>query len=245
MSFGEKLRKLREARGLSQEELANMMNKLCTSQLKRNTISNYERGISFPDYQKLTTLVKILDTTSDNLLGISKRPQKSRLGQKTLGTAANEKVVEATFRKESADSFSKNSRDSSPVISEVKYISTKEHYFYAKNSSNLAYIATLPTIKLPYNNEKQLRAFQLPSDMEHLFANMIIKYGDVLIGERNELATIDENVLCYITVWKDQGVKLLKKFELKKALNNSEMLEVWTLKAVITYDETYDHSHNL
>ena len=63
MAFANKLRDLREAKNLTQEELANM----CDVSLK--TISRYESGQSKPRYRKTyDALAKALDTSHDYLV---------------------------------------------------------------------------------------------------------------------------------------------------------------------------------
>lgn len=241
MSFGEKLRKLREERGLSQEDLAEIINKLCTSQLKRNTISNYERGKSFPDYEKLATLVKIFNTTSDNLLDIQSSDTASNPLQKDSTSVTNTEMVEGFSENEPNGSFSKSFREYSQLQHEIKYISVKEHYTYAKNYTQSSYIDSLPSLTLPYEKGHFLRAFQIPSTTEHLFINVIIKYGDILIGEKAQNSELKENVLFYITIWRSHGIKVMRKFELKQLIHLPEVEEIWIPRAVITYDEQYVH----
>ncbi|WP_151409327.1 helix-turn-helix domain-containing protein [Anaerococcus sp. Marseille-P9784] len=63
MAFAEKLRDLREAKNMTQEELA----KYCDVSLK--TISRYESGQSKPRYRKTyDALAKALDTSHDYLV---------------------------------------------------------------------------------------------------------------------------------------------------------------------------------
>lgn len=63
MAFAEKLRDLREAKNMTQEELA----KYCNVSLK--TISRYESGQSKPRYRKTyDALAKALDTSHDYLV---------------------------------------------------------------------------------------------------------------------------------------------------------------------------------
>lgn len=242
MPFGEKLRKLREERGLSQAELAEIINKRCSSQLKRNTISNYERGKSFPDYEKLATLVKIFDTTSDILLDIPSDNITSSARQIDSTIATNANMVEGYSENEPSGSFSKSIREYSQLPHEIKYISVKEHYSYAENYNNRDYIDSLPELILPYNKGHELRAFQIPSTTEHLFINVRIKYGDILIGEKAENSDLNENALFYITIWRNHGVKVMRKFELKQLVNIPDIQEIWVPKAVLTYDEHYTHN---
>lgn len=61
--FSERLKKIRIKKGISQEALADKLN------VSRQSISKYEQGVSFPDYEKLTILVNYFDVSFDYLLG--------------------------------------------------------------------------------------------------------------------------------------------------------------------------------
>ena len=67
MNKGERIRKLREAKGISQTELANMMN------TAKQTISKYEMDVvtNIPS-DRLEELCRILDTTPNYILGWEK-----------------------------------------------------------------------------------------------------------------------------------------------------------------------------
>lgn len=60
--FSSNLKYLRSAKGLKQNELAGMID------VKTNTISNYENGISEPDFKILDLLVEAFDVRSSDLL---------------------------------------------------------------------------------------------------------------------------------------------------------------------------------
>jgi|GEM_PF-470949 len=60
--FSKNLKLLRKARGLKQEELASPLG------IKPNTISNYEHGVSFPDFDILEQLIKFYDISVDDIL---------------------------------------------------------------------------------------------------------------------------------------------------------------------------------
>lgn len=61
--LNENIRRLRKARGLSQEELAAQLH------IVRQTLSKWEQGLSVPDAQMLTRLAEALQTTVPTLLG--------------------------------------------------------------------------------------------------------------------------------------------------------------------------------
>lgn len=62
MKFNEKLMSIRKAKGLSQEELGMEL------QVSRQTISKWESGQSYPDFQKLVMLSDYFDMTLDELV---------------------------------------------------------------------------------------------------------------------------------------------------------------------------------
>ena len=59
MKFNEKLISIRKKRGLSQEELGMEL------QVSRQTISKWENGQSYPDFQRLVQLSDYFDMTTD------------------------------------------------------------------------------------------------------------------------------------------------------------------------------------
>ena len=67
MSKGLRIKQLREAKGLTQEELARLLN------TKRQTISKYEKGIvtNIPS-DRIEELAKILESTPEYILGWDK-----------------------------------------------------------------------------------------------------------------------------------------------------------------------------
>ena len=62
ISFGKRLRALREKKNLSQEDLARKLN------ISRQSISKWEQGISYPSILYLVPLTQILDCTLEELL---------------------------------------------------------------------------------------------------------------------------------------------------------------------------------
>ena len=65
-TFGERLKEARKAKNYSQEKLGNAIG------VTRTQVTNYEKGISTPSYDKLKLLCIILDVSSEWLIGISK-----------------------------------------------------------------------------------------------------------------------------------------------------------------------------
>lgn len=67
MEFYEKLNELRRKKGISQEELANMLH------LSRQAVSKWETNQSYPDSKNLIELSRIFDVSVDELLGLPVR----------------------------------------------------------------------------------------------------------------------------------------------------------------------------
>lgn len=62
MKFNEELLELRKKKGLSQEELGSELN------VSRQTISKWESGQSYPDFEKLVLLSDFFELTLDELM---------------------------------------------------------------------------------------------------------------------------------------------------------------------------------
>ncbi len=67
--FGQRLRELRLKKGLTQKELANKLG------VSPSAIGMYEQGRREPENALLSELCRILDTTTDYLIGFTKTPQ--------------------------------------------------------------------------------------------------------------------------------------------------------------------------
>ena len=67
MDLSQKIRFLREKRGLKQINLANAL------QVSPQAVSKWERGASCPDLQMLIRIARLFDTTTDFLLGLTER----------------------------------------------------------------------------------------------------------------------------------------------------------------------------
>ena len=70
MVFGKRLKEVRTKRNLTQDELTAFILERISGGLKRNTISNYETGISKPKFEILLAIADILKCSIDYLLGL-------------------------------------------------------------------------------------------------------------------------------------------------------------------------------
>lgn len=79
---GKNIRTLREAKGLTQEQLAQML------YVTRQTISNYEMGKSKPDVDMIRNIARVLDTDANTLLYGPPDFQRKRMAWKGFGVGA-------------------------------------------------------------------------------------------------------------------------------------------------------------
>ena len=94
MKFQEKLMSIRKAKGLSQEELGAEL------QVSRQTISKWESGQSYPDFQRLVLLSDYFDMTLDELVkGLDVQDIRNR-------SSTDEKVASIYLDMEAAKSKS-------------------------------------------------------------------------------------------------------------------------------------------
>jgi len=66
MTFGDRLREARKAKGFTQEALAELIG------VAKSTLTGYEKGNREPDMFKIKKLIDILEVDSDYLLGIER-----------------------------------------------------------------------------------------------------------------------------------------------------------------------------
>ena len=93
-SFGERLAKLRESKGWLQRDLAFRMN------VKANTISNWEKGISRPNLDQICQLCQTLAVTSDHLLGLDKTAMEWTLSIREQELIKFYRLTNDRFKKE-------------------------------------------------------------------------------------------------------------------------------------------------
>ena len=91
MSFSEKLRKLREEKRMSQEELAEMLD------VSRQAVSKWEQGMGYPEVEKLLLLSGKLGVSLDDLMfdenANKTHAEKSSVTGTIVITSPNEHVI--------------------------------------------------------------------------------------------------------------------------------------------------------
>lgn len=73
--FGERIRKSRKAKGLSQEQLARKLH------VTQGAVSQWEKELTRPDFDLLDALAEALDTTVSYLLGSTDNPHRPTLAE--------------------------------------------------------------------------------------------------------------------------------------------------------------------
>lgn len=74
MNLGDKLKKLRLDKGVTQEQVSIALN------IAPNTLSNYENNNRQPDNEMLIKIAKYFSISTDYLLGISNNPNPTKKG---------------------------------------------------------------------------------------------------------------------------------------------------------------------
>ena len=64
VDFGERLKTLRQAKGLTQKQLALQLG------LSKSVVSSYENGFRYPSFDVLIKIASVFSTTTDYLLGV-------------------------------------------------------------------------------------------------------------------------------------------------------------------------------
>ena len=96
MSFGENLRIIRKQKGLSQEELAELLD------VSRQSVSKWEQDQGYPESEKLIALSRKLNVSLDELLetgvtSVSPTPNARSTGTITI-TSPNENVITECYK---------------------------------------------------------------------------------------------------------------------------------------------------
>ena len=95
MDFGKRLKESRIKTGLSQEELAYLINEQTKGSVRRNTISNYENNVSRPDYETLVAIAQILETSLDFMLEAQVIDLKSFVAESQAEYSSSKTLTEA------------------------------------------------------------------------------------------------------------------------------------------------------
>lgn len=94
MAFKENLRQYRKAKGLGQEDLAQLLD------VSRQSISKWEQGNTYPDVEHLLHLAKVLQVSLDDLVGETYKTMASTQSSKRLITiiSLDNKVIQDCYK---------------------------------------------------------------------------------------------------------------------------------------------------
>lgn len=90
MTLGEKIKMLRQKKGLTQAQLADLLF------LKQNAISAYEKDVNQPSLEMIKKMATIFNVSADYLLGIDEANKNSSL-EKTLQHILEEVIYEESY----------------------------------------------------------------------------------------------------------------------------------------------------
>lgn len=120
MSFGERLRKLREKAGLSRDELATKL------QLSYWAVAKYEKGERKPDIETVKKIATLLHTTMGYLLGEDEKQPQEVTPSDLKG------LIRLRFAKSNLPKHIKDHHLQS-ILNEIKFIEELEKEKYGKD----------------------------------------------------------------------------------------------------------------
>lgn len=146
MRFGDKLREIRKQRGLTQEELAELLN------VSRQAISKWESGNGYPETEKLIILSRELNISLDYLLHDAAHMSEKESGEEKCAVyAPSGKIAITSFDKENV--IVCQALKASPILApgkrEPKYIlsGVDRVTFWGEHTTILGWYETLEDIQ--------------------------------------------------------------------------------------------------
>ncbi len=150
MSFGENLKNVRKQRGITQEELAEILG------VSRQAISKWESDNGYPETEKLLLLSKTLNISLDYLMNdASEMQKKEQTEEKSIVIAPSGKIAITTHDKQNVIVCHsvKSSKIMFPHKDEPEYIllGIDKVTFWGEHTTILGWYATLEDV------EKEIR----------------------------------------------------------------------------------------
>lgn len=146
MSFGENLKNVRKQRGVTQEELAEILG------VSRQAISKWESDGGYPETEKLLVISKTLNISIDYLLNdVSVMEEKEKTEEKSVVYAPTGKIAITTYDNQNVV-FCKSVKTSPifrPGKDEPKYIlnGVDKVTFWGEHTTLLGWYATLEDVE--------------------------------------------------------------------------------------------------
>jgi len=226
MYFSKNLQLLRRRRGRSQADLSSLL------QMKRTSLSGYELGTSFPNYETLILISDFFVISIDKLLKVDlSSVSELQLSELEKGydidlTGSKLRVLATTVDRYNDDNI------------EVVNVSAKAGY--RSGYADPDFIKVLPTFQLPFlNKNRKFRTFQISGD-----SMPPVSDGSFVTAEYLTNWTLIKNGFPYIVLTKDDGVvfkNVFNRMEENKSLllcstnpeyepysiDISQILEIW------------------
>ncbi|MBO4884619.1 MAG: helix-turn-helix transcriptional regulator [Clostridia bacterium] len=121
INVGERIRELRKARGLNQDQLAEL------SMLNRVTIAKYESGRVEPGAQALSRMADALDVAVDDLLGRSETSDKEH-GLLSKDKYEKAKTIEAKLISKGIDRMPPEARKRALTIMKLIFVEYADYF---------------------------------------------------------------------------------------------------------------------
>ena len=226
MHFSKNLKLLRKRRGRSQEDLASLLH------IKRTSLSGYELGTSFPNYETLILISDFFMISIDKLL----RVDLSSISELQLSEL--EKGYDIDLNGNRMRVLATTVNDDNDDNIEVVNVAAKAGY--RAGYADPDFIKVLPTFHLPFlNKNRKYRTFQISGD-----SMPPVSDGSFVTAEYLENWTLLKNGFPYIVLTKDDGVvfkNVFNRIEEEKCLllcstnpqyepytvDIAEVLEIW------------------
>lgn len=221
---------LRKEKGFSQQKIADKLG------VKPNSISNYEKGVSTPDYSILIALSKILNISIDDLLGKNLSGfEKQQLKKPNTGYKAIQPV---------AVTVDESGEDNIVMVDRAVSAGYPQHY------ADPAFFHDLPAFKLPGPEFRRatFRSFQVEGDSmsdtiyhsDWVIAKYVEHYNHVKEGYIHVIVTEDSlQVKRLLNRVQERGKLVLlsdNRNYPSEEVDISNIYELWYVKAKLSFN---------
>ncbi len=202
MYFASNLKLLRKRKGRSQEDVAQ------TLDIKRTSLTGYEKGTSAPPIKTLIALADYYEMSLDTLL------------KEDLSSYSESKLGE--IERQSADVMGQHLRVLATTIGEdneenIELVPKKAKAGYTAGYADPSFISVLSTFRMPFlDRSKKYRTFEISGD-----SMPPVPDGSFVTGEYLQNWNMIKNGHPYIILTKDDGIvfkMVYNKIEEKQAL---------------------------
>ena len=181
MSFAENLKQIRKERGLTQENLAELM------EVSRQAVSKWEQGEGYPEIEKLLNLASQLNVSLDNLmseeLSQNNCPTNNNVTGTIIITSPNENVVATCYKVISSQKMKGGKKSPHYALFGV---SGGGNSFWGEATTFLGWYANYELISKEVNEIKQAVASGVPA--------YDLKYSAKVERKWLRVIMIDENI---------------------------------------------------